>query len=159
MNEKKYSNLDYVAIGQQIKLLRGDMQQADFASLFGLKQQDISKIENAKLKPSLDVLCKISLHFEKTIEWILTGQGNMKNEQYEMAVSLANSVSDPDTAYQPKINIADLKAKTDTVLRSNTRYSTALKDIIVAYYEATICQEELAEKQKVLDNLSAAKES
>jgi len=82
------------------------------------------------------------------IDWIKTGQGNMKNEQYETSATLSSPVFDTDTAYQPKINTADLVHKMKAVLRSNTAYSTALKDIILAYYEATICQEELAEQQK-----------
>lgn len=86
------------------------------------------------------------------INWIKTGQGDMHE-------SPASGVSENNSIYSSKINIADLKVKSDHVLRSNTAYSKALKDIIVAYYEATICQEELAEKQNALDILQIAKES
>lgn len=89
------------------------------------------------------------------LDWIKTGQGNMKNGQYEMAVSPVNPVSDTNIAYQSKSNTADLVHKMRAVLGSNTVYSTALKDIIMAYYEATICQEELAEKKKALDGRPA----
>jgi len=72
MNDKKKSELDYAAIGKRLKFLRGNMQQLDFAELFGIKrQQDVSKMENGKLKPSLDILRKISLHFNRPIEWLL----------------------------------------------------------------------------------------
>lgn len=151
MNEKNIPELNFIEIGNRIKMLRGVMQQVDFATIFDLKQQDISKIETAKIKPSSELLLKIGVHFNKSIEWLLTGRDKIPESQ-------ASGVSDNNSIYQTKINIADLKAKTEIVLRSNTVYSTVLKDIIVAYYEATIYQEELAEKQKALAGLPAAKD-
>lgn len=82
------------------------------------------------------------------LDWIKTGLG----EVYE---SQASGVFEHNPIYPSKINIADLKHKAEVVLRSNTPYGMALKDIILAYYEATICQEELEEKKKALDNRPA----
>lgn len=141
INEKNIPELNYIEIGNRIKMLRGKIQQVDFANLFSLKQQDISKIETAKVRPSLKLLLKISVHFNKSIEWLLTGQ-------YEMSESQINPVFEPKLNY---IKDADLISKTAKVLESNTVYSTVLKDIIVAYYEATICLENLAAADKKID--------
>lgn len=148
INEKNIPELNMNEIGARIKSLREDMKQAEFANLFNLEQQDISKIETGKIKPSTELLFKISVHFKKSMEWMLTGN----DEVYE---SQASGVFEHNPTYPSKINIIDLKHKTDVVLRSNTPYSMALKDIILAYYEATICQEELEEKKKALGNRPA----
>lgn len=72
MIENNIPELNFIEIGQRIKKLRDKMKQEEFADIFGIKQQDVSKIENAVIKPSHDLLLKLSLHYKKTIEWILT---------------------------------------------------------------------------------------
>lgn len=146
MDENKYSNLDYEAIGRRIKLLRGNMQQIEFANEIGLKQQDVSKIEKAKLKPSLDVLRKISLRFGKTIEWILTGQNTIvsyapANESakvimealtpYASSTNISPSCSPPDVQDALKYAITAYK-----ILTSGTGYASALKENITWFDEA-----------------------
>lgn len=137
-------------IVQRILKAFGFTKLAELYRLIGKTSQNINgMINRGTLVKNYEVeLIKRNIN----LDWIKTGRGDMHDSQ-------ASGVSEFNPIYLQKINIADLKAKTETVLRSNTAYSTALKDIIVAYYEATICQEELAEKQKVLDNLSVVKES
>lgn len=136
--------------GNRLKELRVYLRltQKEFGNKIGLKWSQIKDREAGIVKISPSEAKIISYIYNISCDWLLTGQGNMKNEQYETSATLSSPVFDTDTAYQPKINTADLVHKMKAVLRSNTAYSTALKDIIVAYYEATICQEELAEQQK-----------
>lgn len=149
MNEKV--NIELIIERAMIAFKCGNQKQ--LADLFKVSPEDLS---NRKRRGTLTKLIEKEAYRNKiSYDWIKTGQGNMKNGRYETAVSPANPVSDTDTAYQSKNNTADLVHKTRAVLGSNTAYSTALKDIIVAYYEATICQEELAEKKKALDSRPA----
>lgn len=134
MCENKYSQLDYNQIGQRIKLLRDKMQQSEFAKLFGLEQQDISKIENAKVKPSPDLLFKISVHFKKPMEWILTGP------TYTEANNLQLPIHEPHSSY---LDSDILIRKTAKVLRSDTSFRKALDSNIEAFHEAVVMREEL----------------
>ncbi|MCK9431862.1 MAG: helix-turn-helix domain containing protein [Candidatus Omnitrophica bacterium] len=125
---------------------QGYNTKKELAKNLGISAPDLNnRIKSGTVK---QLLIDHAIHKKVNIDWLLTGQGNMKNEQYETSATLSSPIFDTDTAYQPKINTADLVHKMKAVLRSNTAYSTALKDIILAYYEATICQEELAEQQK-----------
>jgi len=77
MDENILIELDYKGIGGRIKELRGTMKQECFAKKFGVLQQDVSKIERAKLKPSHDLLFNLSVFYGKSMDWLLTGQGEM----------------------------------------------------------------------------------
>lgn len=131
--EKKYQNLDYEAIGRRIKSLRDNMQQSEFAKLFDICQQDISKIERAKLKPSPDLLLKISLRFGKSVEWLMTGQYDMKKPPDVKVCEDATTYHDPDP----------LIRKTAKILRSNTSFRRALDSNIEAFHEAVLLREDL----------------
>lgn len=136
ITEKKYSALDYEAVGKRIKQLRGKMQQAEFAEIFGIAQQDISRIELAKVKPSPDLLLKISVHYGKTIDWLVTGE-------YE---SPADTISPRNTAAEVTAPYSDpdhLIRKTAKVLRSNSSFCKALDSNIEAFHEAVEMREEL----------------
>lgn len=149
--------LEREAIIERAMLAFNCKTEKQLADLFDISAQDLSN--RKRTGTYIKLIEKEAYKQSKNINWIKTGQGNMKNGEYEMAGSLDNPVSDPYAAYQSKKNTFDLIHKTRAVLGSNTIYSNALKDIIVAYYEATICQEELAEKEKALNNPSAKESS
>lgn len=148
MNDKIYSNLDYIAIGERIKMIRGVMQQSEFANIFGLKQQDISKMEKAKLKPSLDVIRNICLKFEKPIEWLLTGQGEMMMN-YKPAEEKNNQII-TDTQEQYSCHNDNLMEKTAEILQTNSVFKKALDSNIVAFHEAIKLRTDLSVTQTKL---------
>lgn len=132
MNEKNISDLNLIEVGKRIKTLRGKMQQIDFARQFGLEQQDISKIETAKIKPSLDLLLKISVKYNKSIEWILTG------EDISISSQKQNSVNEMQADYGDS-----LVSKIAGILNSKSILRTALASDIEALHYALICEEKV----------------
>lgn len=65
--------------GQRIKELRETkgLSQKEFAQMIGISPTHISKVEAKKDKPSDRVLRLISLKFQVSFEWLLTGQEPM----------------------------------------------------------------------------------
>ena len=59
-----------------MRTLRGEILQEEFAAYFGISQGQLSKIENGKLPPSLDMLVKLSYRFGKGLDWIVRGLGS-----------------------------------------------------------------------------------
>jgi transcriptional regulator with XRE-family HTH domain len=65
-----------IEIGERVKLVRGELNQRDFADRLGVSKGSISQIEQGKAMPSGDFLLKIHSAFEVDITWLLTGMGN-----------------------------------------------------------------------------------
>jgi transcriptional regulator with XRE-family HTH domain/gamma-glutamylcyclotransferase (GGCT)/AIG2-like uncharacterized protein YtfP len=70
-------------IGKFIKELRikNNLTQAEFASLFGVTYQAVSKWENGKNIPDIEILKQISEHFNINIEEILNGKSKSKRKK------------------------------------------------------------------------------
>jgi transcriptional regulator with XRE-family HTH domain len=67
--------VDWAAVGRRIRALRGfDMTQANFADRIGVSQSYLSAIERGRNEVGAEVLLTISREFEKSIEWLLTGE-------------------------------------------------------------------------------------
>lgn len=58
-------------VGSRVKLARGKLDQAEFAKRVGLAVPSLSRLENAKVKPQLETLVRISRETRKPIEWFL----------------------------------------------------------------------------------------
>jgi len=50
------------------------MTQADFASRIGVSQSYLSAVEHGRNEIGAEVLLAISQEFDKSLEWLLTGQ-------------------------------------------------------------------------------------
>jgi transcriptional regulator with XRE-family HTH domain len=75
LKPKAYT-IDWTAVGRRIRGLRGfDMTQADFASRIGVSQSYLSAVEHGRNEAGAEVLLAISREFDKSLEWILTGEG------------------------------------------------------------------------------------
>jgi transcriptional regulator with XRE-family HTH domain len=72
----KRSQPDLVAIGSRIRRLRGKVFQEDLAAYLGITQGQLSKLERGKNTPSIEVLMRLSDRFNKSVDWILRGEGN-----------------------------------------------------------------------------------
>jgi transcriptional regulator with XRE-family HTH domain len=67
--------VDWKAVGRRIRELRGfDMTQADLAHRIGVSQGYLSTVEHGQGEIGAEVLLTISQQFEKSLEWLLTGE-------------------------------------------------------------------------------------
>jgi transcriptional regulator with XRE-family HTH domain len=66
---------DLRAIGKRIRGLRGNIRQQELAAELGISQGQLSKVERGGVAPALEVLLQLGLKFEKSIDWIVTGEG------------------------------------------------------------------------------------
>ena len=68
--------VDWKAVGRRIRELRGfDMNQAEFARRIGISQSYLSTAERGKVEIGAEVLLAISRQCERSLEWLLTGDG------------------------------------------------------------------------------------
>jgi transcriptional regulator with XRE-family HTH domain len=63
------------ALGRRVRELRGfDMTQKEFADRIGISQTYVSDMEHGEVEIGAEILLRIALEFDKTIEWLLTGE-------------------------------------------------------------------------------------
>jgi len=68
--------VDWKAVGRRIRELRGfDLTQAEFARRIGVSQGYLSYVERGAKEIGAETLLRISLEFQRSIEWLLTGKG------------------------------------------------------------------------------------
>jgi transcriptional regulator with XRE-family HTH domain len=73
--KSKASTIDWSAVGRRIRGLRGfDITQVDFAGRIGVSQSYLSAAERGRSEIGAEVLLTISRHFDKSLEWLLTGE-------------------------------------------------------------------------------------
>jgi len=73
--KSKAYEIDWTAVGRRIRGLRGfDMTQGDFASRIGVSQSYLSAVERGRNEIGAGVLLAISREFNKSMEWLLTGE-------------------------------------------------------------------------------------
>ena len=68
-------------IGERIKQVRKEqagISQDDFANLLGMSQSHLSLIESEKSLPGSYLLYRIHGTFDIDLNWLLTGNGNIK---------------------------------------------------------------------------------
>lgn len=69
--------IDWVALGRRIRALRGfDMTQTEFARRIGVSQNYLSMMERGKVEIGAGILLQISRAFARSLEWLLTGEGD-----------------------------------------------------------------------------------
>ena len=62
-------------VGQRIRLIRGKMNQTNFARVIGVRKQNyVSRYEGGRI-PNPGLLVKIANHGKVTVDWLLTGKG------------------------------------------------------------------------------------
>jgi transcriptional regulator with XRE-family HTH domain len=65
------------AIGHRIREIRGfDLTQAEFGQALGIGQTQLSKYEKGQSVPTLEFLLKLKAYSGKSIDWIVTGEGD-----------------------------------------------------------------------------------
>ena len=80
-------------MGLRIRKIRleNNLTQEEFSNLLGVKQANLSNIENKGSKLSLDLMNQIISKFNIDANWLLTGNGKMlRNEQNIGDISNSN---------------------------------------------------------------------
>ena len=63
------------AIGRRIREIRGfDLTQAEFGSILGVGQAQLSKCEKGQGLPSIELLIRLSEYSGKSLDWIVRGK-------------------------------------------------------------------------------------
>ncbi len=71
----KASSVHWKKAGRRIRELRGFyMTQEEFARRIGVSQGYLSMMEHGEVEIGAEILLRISREFEKSIEWLLTGE-------------------------------------------------------------------------------------
>jgi transcriptional regulator with XRE-family HTH domain len=66
--------IDWKSVGRRIRELRGfDTKQSDIAEAIGVAQSHISAIEHGQGEIGALILLRLSRHYGRSIEWLLTG--------------------------------------------------------------------------------------
>jgi transcriptional regulator with XRE-family HTH domain len=74
LKPKAYT-IDWTAVGRRIRGLRGfELTQAEFASRIGVSQSYLSAVEHGRNEVGAEVLLAISREFDKSLDWLLTGE-------------------------------------------------------------------------------------
>lgn len=68
--------VQWKSVGRRIRELRGfDMNQEEFAQRIGVSQGYVSSMERGEKEIGIEILLKISRAYERSLEWLLTGNG------------------------------------------------------------------------------------
>jgi transcriptional regulator with XRE-family HTH domain len=71
--------IDWKSVGRRIRELRGfDMTQQEFAYRVGISQNYLSNAERGNAEVGAEILLRIAREFNKTMEWLLTGEDRPK---------------------------------------------------------------------------------
>ena len=66
-------------MGRRIREIRGfELTQEEFARALGIGQTQLSKYELGQSVPTLEILLKLKFIGGKTIDWLVTGEGEAK---------------------------------------------------------------------------------
>jgi transcriptional regulator with XRE-family HTH domain len=83
-------------IGLRIKDLRtqNNLTQVDFCTVLGIKQANLSHIENSGKKISIEILYKIISNFNINANWLLSGEGDIyKTTNTDMRIKGDNNIN------------------------------------------------------------------
>jgi transcriptional regulator with XRE-family HTH domain len=72
--------VDLVVIGRRIRHIRGaDLTQEEFARILGIGQTQLSRYELGQSAPTLNILLRLKIYSQKSIDWILLGEKPEEN--------------------------------------------------------------------------------
>ena len=74
-------NWDPKAMGQRIRFIRGKMSQVRFAEKLGISQVDVSRYEQGKRSPPLDILLGMAQVGNVSIDFLVRGTGPLSPSQ------------------------------------------------------------------------------
>ena len=69
-------------LGRRLRELRGfDLTQGELAKSLGISQSQLSKYERGVAAPPADILFLLRQHFQVSIDWLLTGEGDRRPQR------------------------------------------------------------------------------
>lgn len=99
-------------IGKRIREIRKEMKmsQIEFSKILKITQDKLSKYENGRIRPPIEIILSISKIFNISLNWLLMGKGDkyLKKEEefdeeiYKMAKNL-QVLKEKDADYFDKI--------------------------------------------------------
>ncbi len=73
-SRKTREEVNWTAVGRRVRELRGfDLTQKEFANRVGISQNYLSAIEHGNVEVGAVILLRIGREFNKSLEWLLTG--------------------------------------------------------------------------------------
>jgi len=127
-------------IGLRIKELREGkkLTQIEFSERIGIKQANLSHIENKGEKISIDVINKIISNFDINIEWLFTGKGEKQRKEVTQASKTANKVIEEET--RPRVPYSAAAGSLSVAMDGVTANQCEQMPIIKAFarYDFTI---------------------
>ncbi len=82
-------NWDTKATGQRIRGIRGNLSQREFAGKIGVTQVEVSRYERGMRTPPVEILLKLSVLGNVSVDYLLQGQGKE-----------ASSAAEPTESYE-----------------------------------------------------------
>jgi len=64
-------------LGDRLRQVRGDLSQVAFAERLGVDKNSVGRYERDERQPDADYLRRIHLEFVVSVDWLLTGEGDM----------------------------------------------------------------------------------
>jgi len=89
-------------LGSRLRELRGEASQMATAQKLGVSQSAIGHYERGDQLPGAAFLLAVSKHYNVSIDWLLTGKGQMK-AGVTLAAPAAEAVCDVDLIYVPMV--------------------------------------------------------
>jgi transcriptional regulator with XRE-family HTH domain len=72
--------VDLAVIGRRIRHIRGpEVTQKEFARILGVGQTQLSRYELGQSAPTLNILLRLKIYSQKSIDWILLGEKPEEN--------------------------------------------------------------------------------
>lgn len=125
-----------------------------FAEKIGISQSYLSEIENLKAKPKKTLLLAISYIYNTTMDWLLTGKGEMIHQGTECNAYLykvedfKHLVAEKKIEYDPKTS--ELLKMTRMVLESGTEFSNSLASNIRSFFHSIQMEKRLSDVESRL---------
>ncbi|SPD73766.1 hypothetical protein PITCH_A1940006 [uncultured Desulfobacterium sp.] len=135
-----------------------DGKHTKFAKLVGIPPSTFQNYINGR-PPHIDHLLHIRETFQVNLDWLLTGEGEMKKSEAEKGeddVFILYKEEDVDP------EVADLLRMTSEIVRSDTEYADSLKANIRSFYHSVELEKRLSKNESdislIKDGLSAENE-
>ncbi|MEW6258886.1 MAG: helix-turn-helix transcriptional regulator [Thermodesulfobacteriota bacterium] len=130
------------------------MSQREFAKRIGAHPSVVQSWESGRAMPGTEYLCRIKDIYNVSIDWLISGEGEGKEEWKGDQNNSRMPIIQDD-----QFKLSDLLAKTIYILESPTIYRTALAHNINAFHQAVISlsdtEERLSAIEKKLTDLAA----
>jgi len=86
--KRRQRTINWRAVGQRLRALRGDMTQAQFAKRVGVSQGYLSHLERGEKEIGPEILLRISQLCDRSMEWILTGSERSPGKQFSSVLAV-----------------------------------------------------------------------